>query len=225
MSFFRDKNERYGMPMVPAAAILSAFLAVQFARNRNKLVSSDRLLEHIQWIAAFSMALAPLAGALRISGNPPFYSWTAGILISIACFALVLVARMLWSRAYWTIIAAPAIVSLVVCQCATMAYAASFDGKSEFKPLALRIAAQYPKAQFLFDSGDTGRHTPVDLAIYSGRVVWSAAHAELTAAPAQEQILFAIQKPKTEPRTFEGWTLIASEQFEDRPCNIYHRAP
>ena len=61
MSFFRDKNERYGMPMIPAAAILSGFLAVEFARNRVRLIWSDRAAEVTQWVVGFAMAAAILA--------------------------------------------------------------------------------------------------------------------------------------------------------------------
>ncbi len=225
MSFVRDKNERYGMPMVPAAAILSGFLAVAFVRNRAEMTWSDRLAENLQWIVGFAMAGAIVAGAMSIQGTPPFYSWTVAIVGVSAALGTMLIALVARRRAPWLAVAGPAAVSLIVYHIAMLGYLASPGGQSEYRPLAMRAQAEYPEAELLFYDGGIGRHVPTDLAIYAGHIVRNVKEEALSQGSDREQVLFAIQNADEPVRQFDGWTFVTSEVAERRRGSLYVRKP
>lgn len=226
MSFVRDKNERYGMPMVPAAAILSAFVAVEFARNRGHLMWSDRLAEAAQWFVGFGMAAAILLAAFPIGEQPALLPWRTaviGAVLAIAAMAIALFGR--WRGISWTIVAGPAIVSLIVYHFVMLGYTSSASGQSEYKPLGLQVAMKYPDAQLLFYEAGTGRHVPTDLAIYANRIIRGGSEEILQQQSDHRLVLFALQRADQLVRQYPGWTFLTSEPVERRLCCIYTKDP
>ncbi len=226
MSFVRDKNERYGMPMVPAAAILSGVIAVEFARNRGRLIWSDRLAEVTLWVAGFAMAAAILAAAIPIGKQPALLPWNVawvGSALAMAAMVIALLGR--WRGIWWAMVAGPAVVSLMVYHIAMLGYVASASGQSDFKPIALHVAMKYPDAELLYYEGGTGRHVPTDLAIYAGRIVRSGSEEMLQRKSDGKQVLFALQRADQPVREYPGWVFAASEPAEGRRCCVYTKEP
>jgi 4-amino-4-deoxy-L-arabinose transferase-like glycosyltransferase len=227
MSFVRDKNERYGLPMVPAAALLCGYIAVELIVNRAKLNRADRIVVFMQWAVAAGVALVILAGALPLFGpqREVWFGWPYAIgMFSIAA-AIFVVALVLRPRIRWIAIPAMAAVSLIMYRAAVTGYSASVDGAPHYKAAMIRASIEFPDAQFLFcDPRPDGRHVPPDMSIYGNRPVHGTILADLHDSP-RRQVLFVLRQKGDGDLDIPGWKFLRREPVEKRSCGVYLREP
>lgn len=228
MSFASDKAERYGMAMLPAASLLAGYLAVDLIRNRERLTISDRVVVVMQWAIVAGMAVALIAGVVPGTAGPgvAWYSRAAGIGGACVATAIVIGAMLLRQRIAWIGIAATVLVTLLAYHLFMIGYCTVGAGRSDFREIASRVAAEYPDADAVFvDSRPNPRHAPTDLAIYYGRVVRHATTIPAEPSPTRVQIVFLLQEASEAVRQIHDWTWLFAEPTDGKLCSVYRRLP
>lgn len=179
MSFFKDKPERYVLPMAPAASILAAGAAVGWFRSGRR-DSSGWVVEIAYWATLAVLAIgAPAMGLLapRLNLGERWMTPVLAVAVGIATFALVVagfvIARGALRRGRWeggavATFSTGAAVMLLLQYPFLRGY--SRHATSDLKPLADAVWAKYPDATLHEYDPGTRTRTYLDLPIYAGRV-------------------------------------------------------
>jgi len=173
MSFFRDRKERYLLPMIVPASVVIARAVVEHFRTRHEGNAADRAVVSIHWTILLVIAIGlPVAGVVSlktIEGARWFSPALAGVAgaIGLAVVVAGIVAHRRWSGA---IVAATLLLMLGFQVLFMHGYRNSREGRSEMKPLATMILEQAPDAS-LYTSGTKRMRAPSDLSVYLNRPV------------------------------------------------------
>lgn len=179
MSFFKDKPERYLLPMAPAAAVLAAGAAVGWFRSGRR-DPAGWVVEIAYWTTLVVLAIgAPALGLLapRLNLGARWLSPLVAVTVGITTIAMVgagfVVARGACRRGRWAggavaTLATGAAVMLVLQYPVLRGY--SRYATSDLKPLADAVWARYPDATLHEYEPGTRMRTYLDLPIYAGRV-------------------------------------------------------
>jgi hypothetical protein len=178
-----DLKDRYLLPMVGPAAVLSAWglrevlrawtLAEGGSAKSGSAQGGARLALFIHWalLAAVAVGL-PLVGAwphgpLRTRGGGPWYPWSLAV-PAAAGLGLVVAAGIVLCRRWRGALPAAAVAVMLVAQAlAVYGYGRSEDGMSGMKPMADAIRATFPDAVAYYHNPH--RRAPNDLSIYLDR--------------------------------------------------------
>lgn len=174
MSFVKDKNERYALPMVAPAAVLAAGAAAAWWRS-DRRDPAGRVAEAAHWATLLGMAVGlPAAGMLspRVGLGPPWFGPAAAAAIAAAALAVVAAGVVASRRAGGAVPAAAATAALVLLlQYPFMRWYSGWSGAvSDLKPLADEVWARYPDAVLYEYQPGTRTRTYLDLPIYAGRI-------------------------------------------------------
>lgn len=174
MSFFRDRNERYLLPMIGPASIVTARMLLVV------LMGADRPLRRAlvggHWLLLVAAAvMLPLLGAtgwrglmLTRDGRPWYQADFAAVAIVIGG-AMLIIGAIAYRRRAMALVGATAGLMLFLQSVFMLGYQYSHEGRSEFRPLAREIWERYPGAELF--SYRPRRLAPEDLSIYLNRPV------------------------------------------------------
>jgi 4-amino-4-deoxy-L-arabinose transferase-like glycosyltransferase len=179
MSFFKDKPERYLLPMAPPAAIVAAGAAVGWFRSARR-DAGGRVVDVAYWTTLIVLAVGgPLLGALapRFNLGAPWFS--AGRAAAIGTATLVVVGtgffavraageRQRGDAAAVLAFATGAAVMLLLQYPVMRGY--SRYATSDLRPLADAVWEKYPDAELWEYEPGTRTRTYLDLPIYAGRL-------------------------------------------------------
>jgi hypothetical protein len=172
MTFFKDKNERYMLPMiVPAAVIAGGAAAAWFRSDRSD--PAGRVIESMHWLTLAVMAVGvPVAGLIspRVGLGPPWFSAPVALVIAASAL-LVLFAGVHVVRRTTTATAA-AVTTAAVILLLQYPIIHWYRGYSvaDLKPLADLVWERYPDAALYEYEPGTRTRTYLDLPIYAGRL-------------------------------------------------------
>ena len=174
MSFVKDKNERYALPMVSAAAVLAAGAAVGWWRS-DRRDPAGRVVEAAHWVTLLGMAVGlPAAGLLspRVGLGPQWFGAGTAVVIAGAALAILVAGVKTSRRPGGAVPAAAATAALVLLlQYPLMRWYSGWAGAvSDLKPLADVVWEQYPDAELYEYQPGTRTRTYLDLPIYAGRI-------------------------------------------------------
>jgi 4-amino-4-deoxy-L-arabinose transferase-like glycosyltransferase len=172
MTFFRNRKDRYLLPMVGPAAVLTAWALQHCLMQRDR---GARALAAAHWAALAAVAVGfPLAGAfspwLRTVDATPWYSAPVAI-TSAAIAAALIVAGVLAQRRWPLALPAGTVAVMLPLQALFLSgYRDSTDSRSEMRPLAALIRTLPPQTEaYSYRPGVEGRYAPPDLYIYLNR--------------------------------------------------------
>lgn len=179
MSFFKDKNERYLLPMAAPAAVLAAgALAAWYRSDRRD--PAGRVVEAFHWATLLVLAAGlPVLGLLAPRferGEPWFTPLTAGafgaasLLVVAAGFVLTMRAARGGGMAPGAGTAAFTAAAVMLLLQYPFIRGYSRAAVSDLKPLADAVWARHPDALIYEYEPGTRTRTYLDLPIYAGRL-------------------------------------------------------
>jgi 4-amino-4-deoxy-L-arabinose transferase-like glycosyltransferase len=230
LSFFKDKRDRYVVPMLPPAAVLAAAGAVQCARGIRA-----RLPDARAWLAVHFVPLAAMATALPLLGafgHVPAFStpdakhiYTAPMAVGVVavCWTLIAIGIALRRRAgAWVTVTVA--VMLLLQTIFFLGYRQTPQGTSSAEPLAEAIWAQYPDAQIVNVDGSSALG-PNELSIYLDRIFAPIrGDAAIKLQPGPQPIIALVKEPQGDPAsgsaqlltTFVGWRVFDKIRYDNQ---------
>jgi hypothetical protein len=193
MSLFRDRKDRYLLPMLAPAAVITARAVLEHFETRHTRNRADRAVVTAHWITLFVIAVGlPIAGAVAalngsevgrwpvlkaIIANAPTTleggAWYSPALAATAALlggAIVAAGIALHRRRDVGIVATTVVLMIGIQALIVHGYRNSREGRSEMKPLAGVIWEMYPDA-YVSAAPHRKAHTPPDLPIYLNRPI------------------------------------------------------
>ncbi len=215
MSCFKEKNDRYLLPMIVPGAIVCAA----------GLLMRDNRVDRLREIAAgftwgFLLVVAiglPIAGALfphwlhDIHGNS-WWSLATAIPWAVGLGGLVIVAWRLDPTGRYNLIPAGLVVMLLANILLTRGYAKADRGLSDGRPVADAIVAILPPNAPVWAFTEPGRFSrmPVDVTIYLDRVVHPTTNPAALPLDAPQAVLVHCRANQSMPPSLAGWRVIGS---------------
>lgn len=230
MSLFKDKNERYLMPLLGPSAILIAYAAGELIKPKAERNPSDKLVLALHWGAVLLIVIGlPIAGAtvLRTVNGANWYSPLAAGGFAFAGLMIVLLGIL--SQRRWRsgfvlgTIAAMLLAHLVF----VWGYSQSDQGRAELKPIADVIASAAPEAEvWYYDPRPTPKPVPMDLTVYTNRIVRPANDlAEISSSGRQAVVVTLQRGDEPEPQAPPGWQPLGKEKWRQRWWHAWSRQP
>jgi 4-amino-4-deoxy-L-arabinose transferase-like glycosyltransferase len=173
MSFFRDRKERYLLPMIVPAGVVIARAVVEHLDTRHRKNAADRAVVGIHWATLLVIAIGlPVAGvvALKTLDGNKWFSPAVALIGGVVGLAIVVAGLLIHRRWGGGLVAATLLLMLAMQVLFMHGYRHSREGRSEMKPLAALIWQRTPDAS-IYITGPKKVRAPVDLAIYLNRSV------------------------------------------------------
>jgi 4-amino-4-deoxy-L-arabinose transferase-like glycosyltransferase len=209
MSLFRDRQDRYMLPMIAPAAIIAARGVVEHFRSWSRWNRADTIVTAMHWGILIVMAVGlPIAGAttkLKRADGLPWFPWNFAIPAAITVFALIVVA--IYAHRVWrgSIVLATFVVMLMLQAMFVFGFASSASARSEMRPLAESIAQLYPDAE-VFNAHPEGKRPPTDLGVYLNRVIrWVAEPSAIPPSNHAQILLYRQNAGDPAPKPPPGW--------------------
>ena len=225
---FKDKNERYLLPMLAPAAVLAADALVRSGDKRYEMAKAIAIA--FAWGSLIVIGIGlPLAGLFlkTIEGNP-WWSWQFAAGAVVVLGALLALGFYLNRRAQWTLAATAAVIMLASQALFTRGYVQSEGGRSDMKPLADAIVARTPIDAEVWDYRPAGwpGQLPVDTIIYLNRLVHQIDDPQSLASRSRSQVvLIYLARDVALPETFNRWTSIGEVPRDRGHWRAYVREP
>jgi 4-amino-4-deoxy-L-arabinose transferase-like glycosyltransferase len=204
MSLSSDRYDRYLLPMLPVAAILTAHAVVEnlFASHPNR---TQRWINIGHWTVLILIAVALPAGISivlqhQISGLG-FLESTAAVVALVGMFIIV---QPLWR---WTFPVASLITMLVANAVLTVSYYEAPLGKARYRMLADKIVSTFPDAE-VFNAHPRGKRPPPELGVYLNRVLlWTADPLQISRGNREKVLLVPQAADASAPMAPPGWKM------------------
>jgi hypothetical protein len=228
MSCFRDRKDRYLLPMVGVASVIAAQSFDATLRRRR-----GALPVLVHWFTLVVIACVPLLGmrtfAVKTVEGGPWFEPGFALLATISGVAIVALGALLYHRAGWRAAPVGATVALMLLLQAAgiRGYRLSREGRSEMRPLAESIRTRYPDVQMYHWRADGQmKRAPVDLSIYMNRVTkWMPDPATLPPHEGRPQVFIALEpRGEPEPVAPAGWTFFGRVKRDKDWYRAYVRA-
>jgi 4-amino-4-deoxy-L-arabinose transferase-like glycosyltransferase len=231
MSLPRDKQDRYLLPLLPAAAVIAGRGCVAAAAGARRGWRAMSAWFGVQVVLVVIAALAaPIAGmtVLRTGDGAPWYSMLLGsVALAAAVFASML---MFWivRRSPLAVIGAGGTVILATAALLLWGYKDAPDGRAEHKPLADQVRALRPGAAVAyFEPHKQPRPAPSDLAIYMNQATPTirAEHGKTPSIPENQwpAILVVLQREQEQPPEVPGWRILKTVKYGKRTWHALER--
>ena len=186
---FPDRKERYLLPMLPPAAVLTAFGVAWVYRDARARPKGAALViaAHLLIVAVVTLGI-PLATMLlgrdpRGGDDQPWLS--PAVAVPLQALAAATVAGAVYAARRWRLgglVGGTAFALLFGASVFFAGYGRYFNGRSDQRPLATAVREKLPAFQMLY----TGRRPPPDLTLFAGRPIrrvdlprdadWPSAH-------------------------------------------------
>ena len=207
MSFAKDKNERYALPMTAPAAVLAAGAAVAWWKS-DRRDPAGRVVEGAHWLTLAVLAVGmPVLGlwAPRFGlGDQPWFPAGVGVAIGAAALCVVALGWLL-TRRLGVAAAAGTAAALVLLLQYPLMRGYSRVARSDLKPLADAVWAQYPDAALYEYEPGTRTRTYLDLPIYAGRLTSKVNDPSALRPGRRPQIVVFFHRKGEPPALGEPW--------------------
>lgn len=217
MSLFRDRKERYLLPMIVPAGVVIARAVVEHFETRHLKSVADRAVVAIHWATLLVLAIGlPVAGAVALTtlDGGRWFSPAVAVVGGAVCLAIVVAGIVVHRRWGGAIVAATLLLMLALQVLFMHGYRNSREGRSEMKPLAGMIWRQTPDAQ-VYITGAKKVRAPVDLAIYLNRAVpWVDDVAQITPG-ARPAVVVTRQRRREAPPTPPAGSSVVGKTARD----------
>ena len=206
-SIRKEKKDRYLLPILAPAAVLTARAALAYLQDRPRSARHD-WVGATHWIILAVPALA--VPALGLTKLPHQFTGLPAFSLPYASAALALAVALLLAGLFIHLTRRPGflfitlLLMLLTAHVFTVGYANTLPGQSEMKPLADAVWHTYPDAQ-LFTTQPFGIRASTDLSIYMNRTTaWTTPQDMAAAQPsAKPQVVIMRQRAK-EPMPHPG---------------------
>lgn len=212
MSLAKDKNDRYLVPLLPAASMVVALALRQQFRAHPEQNAGDRVLRQLHWgVVAVALVSIPVLGATGLLktevGEPWYGTWLASALL--IGFAALAGAMIYWSaRSPGALVPATLLCMLSLHAAAVWGYRDA-GGRSELKPIADVIREQAPEAPtWFYDPPEHTKIVPADLSVYLNRKVRTARDEPTLMQASAGAVVVMLQRKGTPDPAVAGWTPI-----------------
>jgi 4-amino-4-deoxy-L-arabinose transferase-like glycosyltransferase len=203
MIFFKERHDRYLLPMLGPAAILIAMALCEVLRAGRNPKREDRVVTTLHWLMlGGGLAVVEVLAALRIV--PMFASHT--FQIAAACgLIFVLVGALSYIRSRNALLVVTVLIALGMQVILMRGFVASGTWRSETRPLADAVLDRYPDA-VAYNGHPIPKRPPTDLGVYLNRqVTWIADPSALQAGD-RPLVLFMLQNDgDPPPNAPAGW--------------------
>ena len=222
MTFFPERRDRYLLPMIGPAAIISAWAMLRLLGRTHGFGSTGEVLIRVQWgmLALLAVSL-PLAGALylRRADDPGHWYSPAFALIAIVVGLWVIFYGLRMCGGSWKGVAAASFALMLFTHGLYLhGYAQSRDGRSEAKVFVERLVKRIPDARFV---NANHRGCPLEFAIYLDRVVPTV--VDVAALEVEHRPLVVFDREKEMPTPPAGFSLLDSTMINKERWNAYVR--
>ena len=224
MSFFRDRKERYLLPMVVPASIVIARAVVEHLQTRHLKNAADAIVVGIHWTTLLLIAIGlPVAGAMTLTTLDGARWFSPGVAVASGAIgvAIVIGGMIVHRRCGAGIIAATLLLMLAVQVLFMHGYRDSRDGRSAMKRLATAIWREAPPTAPAFTTGSKRMRAPTDLAIYLNRSVRWVDDAGDIPASARPAILVIRQREHEGPPMPAGAVLIEKTERDESSWHAF----
>jgi hypothetical protein len=213
MGFFRERHDRYLLPMLGPAAILIALALQEHLDHWRKWNAGDRLLVALHWIMIAAAIVLFLLGAslgrvrwmTRLDDGQPWFSQRAAIAMIIAGLALVAFGAVAYLRWRGSLVTITFLIALIAQVIVMRGYVTSETARSGMRDLADAVLARYPDAM-AYNAHPLGKRAPSDLGVYLNRqLIWIADPGTLRRGD-HPLVLFMLQnRGEPVPKAPAGW--------------------
>jgi 4-amino-4-deoxy-L-arabinose transferase-like glycosyltransferase len=212
MCCFREKNERYLLPMLAPAAIICA---TGFLRRGKDSQRAHGVITGITWTILAILAIGlPVIGAVaqRVDGGH-WWSKSAAAVMAVGGTALIALAWTCDHTGRRSLIPVSIVIMLSSQALFTYGYRNSDRGRSDGRPIADMIVAALPADAEVWSYFEPGRFSrvPIDMTIYLNRITRQATNPTTLPADGQNRaMLVHFRGDQAVPPGLERWELIGS---------------
>lgn len=202
MSLAKDRNERYLLPMLPAASILVGIGVTELLSARAFAIG--------HWITLAAIAIGFPIAAMFI--QPPWYpqrlAIVAAIISGIAVAAGIIQQR--WIRS--SLIFMTLLIMLGLQALFISGYRQSREGSAELRPMADNVFRMFPTAE-AFNAHPRGKRPPPEVGVYLNRIIQWTDDPSRIAPGENPKVLFMLQEKADPPPTPPpGWRLVETRK-------------
>ncbi|MGC4030808.1 MAG: glycosyltransferase family 39 protein [Tepidisphaeraceae bacterium] len=212
MVWFRDRKERYMLPMIMPAAVICGYGIVQWMKSWSTgRTKTDWLLLALHLFVVLTIGLGLCAGgatALKRVDGTPWLPTHLAVWAGVAVVLSVAIVLILTRRVAWAMPGGTFVVMLGVLALFLFGYRESGDGKSPLKPLADAIIDRAPDA-VIFDWLPRGR-ADEQIAIYLNRTILKQDPAMLRPVDRSIALIARQAKQDPEPNYALPWLPVAT---------------
>lgn len=179
MSLFKDKNERYLLPLAGVCGLLAGFAIVRsYTTVMNKGQQAIRGVGMaFPWVMGLGLAIAGAIGGtvgqqimMVTKQGMPWHTWAVAAVLVAVMVGVFFLGQLLGRRFWWGPFAAAA-ASVVLSGAVFMnGYSQSSNGRSSNRPVAERIRTAYA-GRPIYELWDTSLRADMDLNVYLNRVL------------------------------------------------------
>jgi 4-amino-4-deoxy-L-arabinose transferase-like glycosyltransferase len=212
MAFAKDRQDRYTLPMIPAAAIVAAIGVRDYLAQWRSPDTIHRVIATLHWATLGAIAVIfPMLGStmlLKQSSGQPWFTMRFASIEAALGFGLLLAGILLHRTRPGALVAMTFVTMLVMQAVLFKGYCTSDPGRSDLNTMADVIAARYPDATF-YNAHPKGKRPPTDLGVYLNRAIYWTADASHLQTSEHPTILFMLQnKGEPIPTPPEGWHFV-----------------
>ena len=161
MSFAKDRQDRYTLPMIPAAATVAAIGVKEYLSRWDRPDVWNRIIATLHWLTLGSIAVIfPILAAtplLKQTNDQPWFDHRFAAMEAGLGGAMLLFGILMHRRRPGTLLTISVAIMLVFQAVAFRGYVKSAAGRSELKPLADLLVGRYPGASF-YNAHPRGKH-------------------------------------------------------------------
>lgn len=219
MVLFRDRKDRYLLPMIAPAATICAFGLVAWIndwrrRDRTRFGREQWLLTgHVLLLLGGAIGLACAGMAQPAVDGGTWWTPAGAIVFSLMFLVLAALGCVLQRRAAWAMAGATFATMLLLQAIFMLGYARSAPGTSAYAPLAEVVRAVGPHTRvYDFDYAGEGDRVPEEISLYLNRPIHPAGRPEdIRPAPDGPTVLLIRQrKGQADPTLPPPWQAIGS---------------
>jgi hypothetical protein len=203
MSFFRDREIRYLIPLLPPTAVLAGWAVTELLAPADGPKWRGWVVGLLHWlpmlgVTAGQLIAASPMGVIKTLEGAPRYTLPQAI-TGAAVIAVLIGGAMLAQRRWrlWAVPIGTALVMLPWYVVMNEGYRFYPEGRSEMRPLAEQILASHPDAQiYSFRPDRPIRRAPIDLAIYLNRTIQNVSDPKELAGTTGPRVYVVREKVK-----------------------------
>lgn len=201
MSLAKDRDIRYTLPLLPAAAILVAIGFRAF---------TVRITEIAHWIVLGLIAVGFPVAMLLV--KPPWFEMELAIPSAVIGAAIVALGIKLQRQWKFALVVTSFALMLGLQSLFIVGYRTTRQGRAELRPLAEEIASKFPDAD-IYNAHPRGKRPPPELGVYLNRVLlWTDSPSTISPGDKPQILLMLQDNGQSEPTPPPGWQFVLKMQ-------------